>query len=83
MAANVVNTDQAIDASVMVVRAFVRLRGLLASGLELANRLDRLENRADGHEDDLASLFDAIRRLTEPQVSSVRKIGFRIDPERD
>ncbi len=75
MAANVLNSQRAIDASVYVVRAFVRLRELIASNKDLARRLDELEKKYDSQ---FKIVFDAIRELMSPIESPPKpRIGFR------
>ena len=78
MAANVLSSPRAIAASVMVVRAFVNLRQMLASHGELGRRLDDLEKRYDGQ---FRQIFAAIRALMEPpkpeETSGRKSIGFR------
>lgn len=49
MAANVLNSKRAVEASVQVVRAFVRMRNLLASNAELAKKIEALERKYDSH----------------------------------
>jgi ORF6N domain len=74
MAANVLNSPRAEEMSVEVVRAFVRLREMIASHKELAKRLDALEARYDRR---FKVVFDAIRQLmTPPEPNPKRKIGF-------
>jgi len=73
MAANVLNTPAVVQASVQVVRAFVRLREMALSNLELARRLDELENRYDGQ---FGVVFDALRQLMSPPPAP--RIGFRL-----
>jgi len=73
MAANVLNSPRAIQASVHVVRAFVRLREMLASNKELARRLDALEKKYDKQ---FKIVFDAIRELMAPPAPKKRPIGF-------
>lgn len=63
MAATILKSPRAVAASVAVVRAFVRLRHILASHAELAKRLDELESKYDGQ---FAIVFDAIRALMDP-----------------
>ncbi|MFN0136759.1 MAG: ORF6N domain-containing protein [Phycisphaerae bacterium] len=75
MAANVLNSKRAIEASVMVVRAFVRLRQMLASNADLARKLADLERRYDTQ---FKVVFDAIRELmTPPPTAKKGRIGFR------
>lgn len=75
MAANVLNSERAVQASVEIVRAFVRLRLILSSNAELSRRLDDLESKYDRQ---FKVVFDAIRELMSPTPPSGRKqIGFR------
>ena len=74
MAANILNSNRAIEASVQVVRAFVKLRQMLASNAELARKLDQLERKYD-HQ--FKIVFDAIRQLMSPPPGKPKVIGFR------
>lgn len=77
MAANVLNSPRAIEASVYVVRAFVRLRDMVASNKALAAKLEELEKRLDTHDQAIAGLIDTMRQLMKPQdPPGKRKIGF-------
>jgi hypothetical protein len=82
MAASVLNTPIAVAASIEVVRAFVRLRQLLSSHVELARRLDELEAKFTNHDHQLAAVFDAIRQLMEPPPAPEKsgRIGFQARP---
>lgn len=77
MAAGVLNTPKAIDVSVYVVRAFVRLREYLATHKELAHKLVELEKKLDTHDEAIQSLIMAIRRLMEPPKTKSQRIGFQ------
>jgi DnaJ-domain-containing protein 1 len=76
MAANVLNSPRAIAASVMVVRAFVRLRQILATHADLARKLEELEKRYDSH---FQEVFRALRSLMAPpaQDKKRKRIGFQ------
>jgi len=74
MAANVLSSPRAVTVSVMVVRAFVRLRQVLATHVELARKLEELEKRYDGQ---FHQVFVAIRALMEPPEGlKGKRIGF-------
>ena len=73
MAANVLNSQRAIEASVYVVRAFVKMREVLATHKELARRLDEMEGKYDRQ---FKVVFDAIRALMEPPAKPRRRIGY-------
>jgi hypothetical protein len=77
MAAGVLNTPRAIEVSVYVVRAFVRLRQILAGHKELARKLDELERKVASHDEAIRTLVAAIRQLAEPPAGPKRRqIGF-------
>jgi hypothetical protein len=76
MAASVLNSPRAIEMSILVVRAFVKLRSLLASHGQLAAKLDELERKLATHDKQIVVLFDAIRRLMAPPEKPGRTIGF-------
>jgi len=67
MAASVLNSPKAVEMSVEVVRAFVRLRGFLASHHHLAAKLDELERKIATHDTHIVALFDAVRSLIVPR----------------
>ena len=73
MAASVLNSPRAIEASVYVVRAFVKMRELLATHKELVRRLDEMEGKVDRQ---FKVVFDAIRALMEPPTKPRRRIGY-------
>lgn len=82
MAASVLNTPRAIDVSVYVVRAFAKLRGLLAAHRELAGKLAELEKWVGGHDEAIQALVAAIRQLMEPPPAARRRqIGFHARAE--
>jgi phage regulator Rha-like protein len=75
MAATVLNSERAVQMSVFVVRAFVRLRELLAANRQLAAKIYELETRLDTHDSAICDLIRAIRQLTNVKRSSRRQIG--------
>jgi len=77
MAANVLNSKQAVQMSVFVVRAFVKLREVIGTHKELADKLIELERKLGTHDKAIVPIIAAIRGLTEPTKRKVRAIGFR------
>jgi len=74
MAASVLNSGRAVAVSIAVVRAFVRLRQMLASHAELARKLAALERKYDAQ---FKVVFDAVRELMEPPPTPPKpRIGF-------
>ena len=78
MAATVLNSERAVQMSVFVVRAFVRLREMLATNRKLAGKIDELENRLDTHDSTIQDLIEAIKELMKPEDPPRKSIGFQI-----
>jgi ORF6N domain len=74
MAATILNSPRAVEMSVHIVRAFVRLREMLASNKELAQKLAELERRVDSHDSVIVGILKTLRELT--NVPETRAIGF-------
>lgn len=77
MAASVLNSARAVEMSIFVVCAFVRLRETLAAHRALAAKLIELEHRLEAHDASIEEIIDAIRALTSPPQRPARQIGFR------
>jgi hypothetical protein len=76
MAATVLNSPRAIEMSTLVVRAFIKLREIFLSHKELVYKLAELEERLEGHDEQIQSIFEAIRQLMTPPERPRRRIGF-------
>jgi hypothetical protein len=72
----VLNSSRAVEMSVYVVRAFVRLRDVLTSNKQLARRLDDLERKLATHDQEIARIVKVIRQLLSPPEPKRRGIGF-------
>lgn len=77
MAASVLNSPRAIEMSVFVVRAFVRLRDLARTNAEIGKHLALLERRVTAHDGALKEVFSAIRGLLQPARLPRKQIWFR------
>jgi cell division septum initiation protein DivIVA len=76
MAATVLNSEQAVEMSVFVVRAFVRLREMLAANKEVAARIEELEEHLETHDSKIQKIIEVLKRLTNPPPGRRNKIGF-------
>lgn len=76
MLSSILNSERAIRVNIAIVRAFVRLREILSANKELAQKLAELESKIQGHDADIASLFEAMRSLTAPISPPAKRIGF-------
>jgi hypothetical protein len=78
MLSSVVNSERAVEINIEIMRAFVRLRKMILSNKDLAQKLDALERKVAGHDVHIRTLFEAIRQLMKPPEPNRRKIGFLV-----
>ena len=77
MLSSVLRSKRAIRVNIAIMRAFVRLRELVSANKELAMRLDQLEAKIEKHDEEICTIFEAIRQLMEPPPEKPkRRIGF-------
>ena len=76
MLSTVLRSERAIRVNIEIMRAFVRLRRLVAANEDLTRRLDELERKYDGHDQQFKAVFDAIRALMTPPEVPRKRIGF-------
>ncbi len=76
MLSSVLNSERAIQVNIEIMRAFVRLRRMLATHADLARKRDALEKKYDAQ---FKIVFDAIRELMKPPESKKRPIGFLVE----
>jgi hypothetical protein len=74
MLSSVLHSERAVQVNIAIMRAFVKLRELLASHRSFARRLDEMEKKYDAQ---FRVVFDAIRQMMSPPAKPSRKIGFR------
>ena len=74
MLSSVLNSERAVQVNIEIMRAFVRLREMLASHKDLALKLVEMEKKYDSQ---FKSVFDAIRELMTPEPPTPSRIGFR------
>jgi hypothetical protein len=79
MLSSVLRSDRAVQVNIEIMRAFVRLRQMLASNADLSRRLDEIESKYDRQ---FKVVFDAIRNLMTPAPIGRKQIGFRVTPEK-
>ena len=78
MLSSVLNSPRAVQVNIEIMRAFVRLRDVMATNRELGQRLGELERRIDGHDEEIQTIFEAIRQLMTPPEPPRKEIGFHI-----
>ena len=78
MAANILNSERAVDVSVHVVRAFVKVRQVLTTHKQMAHKLTDLERKLDTQDETIKEIITALRELMKsPSKGRLKKIGFK------
>ena len=78
MAASVLNSPKAVEMSIFVVRAFVRMRETLSTNQKIVSKLKDLERKVGDHDAEIEEIVDALRELMEPPARAGRRIGFQV-----
>ena len=77
MLSSVLHSERAVQVNIAIMRAFVKLREILTTHRELAQKIEELERKYRQHDTKIQGIFDAIRQLLEPPpVPPKRRIGF-------
>lgn len=80
MLSSVLRSKRAIQVNIAIMRVFVRLKEILYNHKELACKLNELERKIEKHDEEICSIFEAIRQLmTPPPEIPKRRIGFHAD----
>ena len=82
MLSGVLRSDRAVHVNIAIMRAFVRLREAMASNKEFARRLAELESGIASHDENIRTLFQAIRQLMAAPEKAPKKIGFHLREKR-
>ncbi|KUG27032.1 hypothetical protein ASZ90_003117 [hydrocarbon metagenome] len=78
MLSSVLRSGRAIKVNISIMRAFVKIREILSTHKELAQKLKELELKIESHDEQITAIFDAINQLLTPPGKPARKIGFSI-----
>lgn len=81
MLSSVLRSKKAIRVNIEIVRAFARLREILAVNKDFARRLEELERKFNSQDYQLKAVFDAIREMMKEPDKPKRKIGFLEEPK--
>ena len=79
MLSGILRSKRAVLMNIAIMRAFVKLRQILSSHKELAQKFNELEKRIQKHDVEIYSIFKAIRNLMADPEKSKKKIGFLRD----
>ena len=76
MLSSVLNSEQAIEVNILIIRAFVKLREIISTHKKVEIKIKELENKIKNHDDQIVQV---INQLISPPAKPKRKIGFTAD----
>lgn len=76
MLSSVLNSERAIQVNIAIMRAFVKLRQVLATHNELTRKFKELELKVDKHDSEIQAIFEAIKKMIAPTPQPPKRIGF-------
>jgi hypothetical protein len=79
MLSSVLNSDRAVQMNILIIRAFVKLREMLATHKDLARKIEGLERQQKEHGQQLAAVYSIVKRLIEIPSKPTKPIGFITD----
>ncbi|MFA5804955.1 MAG: ORF6N domain-containing protein [Melioribacteraceae bacterium] len=78
MLSSVLRSERAVQVNIQIMRAFVKLREIISTHKELAQKLKELELKIESHDENITAIFEAINQLLIPEEKLKRKIGFDV-----
>jgi len=76
MLSSVLRSARAVQMNILIIRAFVKLRQLLATHKDLARKIEELEREQKAHAHQLSAVYDVVKQLIAPPSKPLRRIGF-------
>ena len=83
MLANVLRSERAIQVSIRIIEIFVKIREMLSANKDILLQLEKMEKKLTGHDDDIALIFEYLKKLLNPPQTPRNKVGFRIKDEKE
>ena len=83
MLSSVLNSERAISVNIQIMRIYTKMRELLMTNQEILLKLEQLERKVDGHDEDIQVIFAYLKQLLDPPQEPRPRIGFRRPGEED
>jgi phage regulator Rha-like protein len=83
MLANVLRSERAIQVSIRIIEIFVKIREMLLTHKDILLQLEKMEKKLTGHDEDIALIFEYLKKLLNPPQMPRNKVGFRRKDEKE
>lgn len=77
----ILNSQRAIAVNIQIIRIFTRMREMLLTHKDILLKLEQLEKKVTGHDEDIRLIFQYLKELLSPPAQPRAKIGFRRNDE--
>ncbi|OFV98301.1 MAG: DNA-binding protein [Acidobacteria bacterium RIFCSPLOWO2_12_FULL_54_10] len=81
MLSSVLHSDRAAQMNILIIRAFIALRNMLATHKDLARKMESIERQQAEHGEQLAAVYSIVKQLINPPDKSKKRIGFALADE--
>jgi hypothetical protein len=78
MLSSVLNSELAIEMNILIIRAFIKLREMIATHKDLARKIEDIERQQKKHSQQLAAVYSIVKQLIEAPLKPPKTIGFRV-----
>ncbi|TWI91627.1 ORF6N domain-containing protein [Chitinophaga japonensis] len=83
MLANVLHSERAIQVSIRIIEIFIKMREMLSSHKDILLKLEQVEKKMNGYDEDIQLIFEYLKQLLNPAQEPRKKIGFRQQGEQE
>jgi len=83
MLSSVLNSERAIKVNIQIMRIYIRMREMLMTNQEILLKLEQLDRKVDGHDENIQVIFNYLKELLTPPEAPRPRIGFRRKDEQD
>jgi hypothetical protein len=77
MLSSVLNSETAIEVNIQIIRIFTRMREVLLTHKDILQKLERLEQKSNKHDEEIQLIFEALKQLLNPPTPARKRIGFK------
>ena len=77
MLSSVLNSERAIQVNIQIMRIYTKLKGMLMDHKDILLKLEKLEKKVSGHDENFKVVFAYLKELLDPKTEPIRKIGFK------
>lgn len=81
MLSGVLNSDIAIEVNIRIIRIFTRLREMILTHKDILLKLEQIEKKITGHDEDIQMIFSALKQLIHEPNPPRKRIGFKVSDE--